>query len=107
MPYPFIECYSHELHRRNAGGRIFAGTRKLLADILAGQNHITSAVEEYRLVIEDRNSDVQTKLAAANKSLELLQTLGRTEEAKEVISIVSMLQVQLQPELPALETNIN
>lgn len=93
------------MHDRNSSGRVVAGTRKLLADILAGQNHISSAIEEYRLVVEDRNSDLQTKLAAANKSLDLLQTLGRTEEAKEVSSIVSMLQAQLKPQPAALEAN--
>ena len=86
--------------RRNGGGRIFAGTRKLLADILAGQNHITSAIEEYRLILEDHSSDLSTKLAAARKCFELLHVLGRTEEANEVTSIIDMLQNEIEPPVP-------
>lgn len=66
-------------------------TRRMLGDILAGQNNAAKAIEEYQLVINDETTDVETKLATAEKCLELLNTLGRTEEAQVLCNIMDTL----------------
>ena len=57
-----------------------------------GQNHILTAVDEYRLVLSDPEVGVDVKLTVARKCQELLAVLGRTEEAEDVRGIVETLQ---------------
>lgn len=77
----------------NNGTKGGAGSynRKLLADILAGQNLAAKAIEEYQLVLQDEQSDNQVKLLAAQKCGELLQTLGRQEELPAIHQIIAQL----------------
>lgn len=71
--------------------------RKLLGDVLAGQQQAAKAVEEYKLVIGDaQSSDGELKLGAAMKCLALLETLGRSEEAAAVKEIAMALRASLQ-----------
>jgi len=66
--------------------------RKLLADILAGQNLAAKAVDEYMAVLQDESlEDVGEKLRAGQKCAELMKTLGRTEEIPALNQIVSKL----------------
>jgi tetratricopeptide (TPR) repeat protein len=55
-------------------------TRKMLGDILAGQNQAAKAVEEYMLILSDEMADADTKVAVASNCLPLLQALGRKNE---------------------------
>jgi hypothetical protein len=86
-------CTPLTLCVRIALGRALPGTRKLLADILAGQNQMAIAVDEYRGILEDEEGDAATKLEAARRSLSLLQLLGRGEEAESVAAVVSLLEL--------------
>jgi len=65
--------------------------RKLLAEILAGQNKAATAVEEYRKLIADERVDAASKLEIAGRCSELLQSLGREEELATLKSIVASL----------------
>lgn len=69
-----------------------ARTRRLLADILAGQNQAVKAVEEYQRVIADEGADLKTKLEAAERCSELLSSLGRDEEIVTLKSIIAALR---------------
>jgi Flp pilus assembly protein TadD len=68
-----------------------ARTRRLLADILAGQNQAVRAVDEYQRVIADEYADLKTKLEAAERCNELLTSLGREEELATLRSIIATL----------------
>jgi hypothetical protein len=65
--------------------------RKLLADILAGQNLAAKAINEYQLILQDDESTNLEKLAAAQKCAELLVSLGRTEELPAINQIINRL----------------
>jgi len=65
-------------------------TRKLFADVLAGQNQAVLAVEEYQSIIADEDSSM--KLAAAKACLPLLHSLGRYEELKTLRKIIDTLK---------------
>lgn len=67
------------------------GNRKLLADVLAGQNKAASAIEEYQATIEDEQADLKTRIESAQKCAELLASLGRDEEVKTINKIISAL----------------
>lgn len=67
-------------------------SRKLLADVLAGQNLAAKAVDEYKAVLLDEEADASTKRAAADKCLALLASLGRDEELEAVKIIVATLE---------------
>lgn len=68
-----------------------ARTRRLLADILAGQNQAVKAVEEYQRIIADEGADLKTKLEVAERCSELLSSLGRDEELVTLKSIIASL----------------
>ena len=68
-----------------------ARTRRLLADILAGQNQAVKAVEEYQRIIADEGADLKTKLEVAVRCSELLSSLGRDEELVTLKSIIAAL----------------
>ena len=68
-----------------------ARTRRLLADILAGQNQAVRAVEEYQRIIADDGADLRTKLEAAERCSELLLSLGREEELLTLRNIIASL----------------
>eukprot|EP00605_Chrysophyceae_sp_TOSAG23-4_P001364 GSChrysophyteH1.ASY1.ANO1.1484.1 assembled CDS len=74
------------------GGKGSPYTRKLLGDVLAGQQQAAKAVDEYKLILDDDFSDNVLKIQAAEKSYALLTTLGRTEEAATVNDILKQLQ---------------
>ena len=72
----------------------------LLGDVLAGQNLAAKAVEEYKAVLEatEYDGDVdypRTQLAAAERCVTLLQSLGRSEEAKSASAIATKLRSAL------------
>ena len=69
-----------------------ARTRRLLADILVGQNQAVKAVDEYQRIIADEGADLKTKLGAAERCSELLSSLGRDEEMVTLRSIIAALQ---------------
>lgn len=77
-------------------GRANPHTRKLLADILAGQNQAALAVDEYQIVIGDEYADVSTKLQAGEKCVKLLSSLGRSEEKKTLAKILDSLRKMVQ-----------
>ena len=66
-------------------------TRRLLGDILAGQNQAAEAIEEYQSVIGDEDADMESRLIAGEKCAELLSSLGRTEELNTLESILETL----------------
>jgi tetratricopeptide (TPR) repeat protein len=68
--------------------------RKLLGDVLAGQQQAAAAVDEYKKVLElaREEGDVQVATAAAERSVALLATLGRAEEAAAVKDILAQLR---------------
>lgn len=66
-------------------------TRKLLADILAGQNQAVRAVDEYQIVLKDEAADKATKIAAGERCMPLLTALGRDDEARTLKRIMSSL----------------
>lgn len=74
-----------------SGGGAGSYNRKLLADILAGQNMAAKAIEEYQAVLQDEDSDTALKLHAAQKCSELLHTLGRQEEIAAINQIITQL----------------
>jgi Flp pilus assembly protein TadD len=68
-----------------------ARTRRLLADILAGQNQAVKAVEEYQRIIADEGAELKVKLGAAERCSALLTSLGREEELATLQSITAAL----------------
>jgi tetratricopeptide (TPR) repeat protein len=68
--------------------------RKLLGDVLAGQQQAAAAVEEYKKVMElaQAEGDGEVAAAAAERSAALLATLGRAEEAAAAKAILSQLR---------------
>ena len=70
--------------------------RKLLAEVLAGQNKAATAVEEYRKLIADERVDAASKIEIAGRCGELLQSLGREEELATLKSIVASLGAAAQ-----------
>jgi hypothetical protein len=70
-------------------------TRKILADILAGQSHAAQACEEYYIVIDNDYSSNELKYDSAKKCYSLLVTLGRKEEASSVDNIIKKLHNEI------------
>lgn len=87
---------SIESQQDNGSRRANAHTRKLLADVLAGQNHAAKAIDEYKAILEDETLDLTTKLQVAEKCYPLLQSLGRDEELQSVHNIIYSLRAQLE-----------
>jgi tetratricopeptide (TPR) repeat protein len=77
---------------RGSSGRSLQHNRKLLADILAGQNKAASAVDEYQVTIADEEADTRIRLEAATRCAELLTSLGRDEEARSLGKIIAALR---------------
>lgn len=73
------------------GAKPNSHTRRLLGDILAGQNQAAEAIEEYQIVIGDEEADVESRLTAGEKCAELLSSLGRTEELNTLELILEAL----------------
>jgi tetratricopeptide (TPR) repeat protein len=73
-------------------GKPSAYTRKILADILAGQNQAALAVDEYQTVIRDDEIDIMTKIKAGEKCINLLVALGRHEETKVLKDILDTME---------------
>lgn len=71
-------------------------TRRLLGDILAGQNQAAEAIEEYQFVIGDEDADLESRLVAGAKCEDLLSSLGRTEELRTLESILETLSARSQ-----------
>eukprot|EP00606_Chrysophyceae_sp_TOSAG23-5_P001458 GSChrysophyteH2.ASY1.ANO1.1148.1 assembled CDS len=67
-------------------------TRKLLGDVLAGQQQAASAVNEYQAILDDEYSEIPLKMQAAEQCFALLNTLGRKEEANTVAEILRSLK---------------
>ena len=67
-------------------------TRKLLADVLAGQNQAIEAINEYQSILSDDNSDTDLKIIVAEKCIPLLESLGRYEDISSVKKIIESLQ---------------
>ncbi|CAE7804940.1 Cfap70, partial [Symbiodinium microadriaticum] len=70
---------AEELVRRSMASDLADGapkpnshTRRLLGDILAGQNQAVEAIEEYQSVIGDEDADLETRLLAGEKCSDLL-----------------------------------
>lgn len=79
----------------NGNGRrnnISAYTRKLLADVLAGQNNAAKAIEEYKAILSDESADPILKLNVAEKCYPLIQSLGRDEELQSLHNIIANLR---------------
>ena len=78
------------------GGKGSPYTRKLLGDVLAGQQQAVQAINEYQTLIDDgmNGTDVEPvlQLQAAEQCLTLLKTLGRTEEAVTLQQIINKLK---------------
>jgi Flp pilus assembly protein TadD len=74
-----------------AGGKVSSHTRRMLGDVLAGQNNAAKAIEEYQLVINDSATDYETKIVTAEKCIDLLNTLGRSEEAQILVQILDSM----------------
>lgn len=66
-------------------------TRRLLGDVLAGQNQAAQAIEEYQLILEDNEEEIEMRLLAGEKCMKLLESLGRTEELMTLESILRSL----------------
>jgi len=67
-------------------------TRRLLGDVLAGQNNAAQAIDEYQSVIEDPTADREARIMAGEKCAQLLQSLGRTEEKRTLDEILEALE---------------
>lgn len=83
-----IQLNNKNINKYNSNAR----TRKLLADILAGQNKAVKAVEEYQKIIADESVDIKVKLEVSERCSELLLSLGREEELytlKQIIATIS------------------
>ena len=78
-----------------ASGSRSAYHRKLLGDVLAGQQQASAAVDEYKRVLASSGSEeaaADVKVSAAERCMALLQTLGRSEEAAAVRDILDVLR---------------
>jgi len=69
-------------------------TRKLLADVLAGQNLAAKAIDEYQALLTAEEVDLATKLSVAEKCVNLLVSLGREEELAALNNIITNLRIQ-------------
>ena len=67
-------------------------TRRLLGDVLAGQNNAAQAIDEYQSVIEDPTAEKEARIMAGEKCVQLLQSLGRTEEKRTLDEILEALE---------------
>jgi tetratricopeptide (TPR) repeat protein len=76
----------------NPSGKANPHTRKMLADVLMGQNSLVVAVEEYQRVIEDAEADLLTRFDACDKCISVLASLGRDEEIRSVSLIQDALR---------------
>lgn len=93
-------AFAEDLVRRAASaevavsqtGKASAFTRKLLADVLAGQNQAAEAVNAYQDVIGDEVADKQTRIDAGQAAVSLLQSLGRLEEMYQLNSILVQIR---------------
>jgi Flp pilus assembly protein TadD len=92
---------------KNSGAGAGSYNRKLLADILAGQNLAAKAIEEYQAVLQDEWSDAGLKLHAAQKCNELLMTLGRQEEIPAINQIISQLSAAVSNSQQAEEVGLS
>ena len=77
-------------------GKTSSYSRKLLADILMGQNQSAQAVEEYKAVMDDNNIDIEIKILAGENCHKLLKSLGRNEEANIISEILKSLVPVMQ-----------
>jgi len=66
--------------KSDQNGKCSSYTRRLLGDVLAGQNQAAQAIEEYQLIIEDNEAEREIRIEAGEQCLKLLESLGRTEE---------------------------
>jgi tetratricopeptide (TPR) repeat protein len=82
-----ISCEEHE----SMFGKCSSYTRRLLGDVLAGQNQAAHAIEEYQLIIEDHEAEMAMRIQAGEKCVKLLESLGRTEEVMTLESILRSL----------------
>jgi tetratricopeptide (TPR) repeat protein len=71
-----------------------SSTRKLLADILVGQNMAAKALEEYKQLLLDDTIDWNSKLDIANKCSQLLISLGREEEIQSLRNIMENIKLE-------------
>jgi tetratricopeptide (TPR) repeat protein len=69
-------------------GKVSAFSRKMLGDILAGQNQAATAVNEYQQVIGDEAADTNLRQRTSEDCLTLLTKLGRREEAIALKQII-------------------
>ena len=79
------------------GGKGSPYTRKLLGDVLAGQQQAARAIEEYQVILGDatnENVDTDLKIQTAEKCKALLITLGRREEIEPIDQIIASLRQQ-------------
>jgi tetratricopeptide (TPR) repeat protein len=72
-------------------GKCSSYTRRLLGDVLAGQNQAAQAIEEYQLIIEEEETEIEMRIQAGEKCMKLLESLGRTEELITLESILRSL----------------
>lgn len=73
-------------------GKSNAYTRKMLADVLAGQNQAARAIEEYKAIMGDDAVDINTRIIAGERSVEHLSSLGWNEERETVLDTLNSLQ---------------
>lgn len=76
---------------QNESGKANPVTRKLFADILRGQNLAVNAIEEYQGVVSDQDADVMVRIQAAEKCLNLIESLGRREDAANLKRVLADL----------------
>jgi len=78
------------------GGKGSPYTRKLLGDVLAGQQQAARAIDEYQVILGDEtdSADIKLRLQAAQQCRSLLITLGRTEELVAIDAIIETLRQQ-------------
>jgi Flp pilus assembly protein TadD len=79
------------------GGKGSPYTRKLLGDVLAGQQQAARAIDEYQVILGDEtdsDAGLKLKVEAAQQCRALLVTLGRTEELVAIDAIIESLHQQ-------------
>ena len=79
------------------GGKGSPYTRKLLGDVLAGQQQAARAIDEYQVILGDGTegeAGMKLRLQAAQQCRSLLVTLGRTEELVAIDAIIETLRQQ-------------
>lgn len=67
-------------------------TRKLLAEILSGQNMAAQAIDEYLILIHDSNNEKNLRLNSAIQCKKLYSSLGKLEEEKEMEKIINKIK---------------